>query len=119
MSGTRTVEAPTQPAPGESLAAWAKRCHEYERWESRSARANQLLQLIQRVLTWPPDRVTVVYAPRTYEVFGWVDSVNFRLIADEDGDHLLAAGLDSWHEVTSAAQLSDLLRAGKLRGFGA
>lgn len=114
--GTKTA-TPTHPAAGESLATWAKRCREYERWQSRSARANQLLTLMQRVLTWPPDRVTVVYAPN-HEVYGWVDEVNFRLIAEEDGDHLLAAGLDDWHEVRSAAQLSELMRAGKLRGFG-
>ena len=115
-----SVQVSTQagPAEGESLAEYARRCWEVQQRESRPERAALLLRLLERLISWPPDRVSVVY-DRRHEAFAWVDSVQFRHIADEQGDHLLVAGDDDWYEVRSAAELSELLRSGRLRGRGA
>ena len=104
----------TRPAPGESLATFAKRAAEEERAATRPQRAQDLLALISHVLTWPADRVSVVHGPGpSHETYAQVDGLLFRAIG---GSLLVAGQVNDWHEVQSAAQLGTLMRSGRLLG---
>jgi hypothetical protein len=108
-----------RPAPGESLAAWAKRCAEQERLTSRSERGTRLLALIERVLSWPSDRVSVIHGPGPkYETYARVDAVQFWLLEESGTDHLLVAGQHEWFEIDNAADLGEMMRSGLLQGWG-
>lgn len=107
-----------RPDEGESLESWARRYLAKERLESRSQRGNQLLRLIERVVFWPADRVSLFY-DASHEAFAWIDDVLFKCVVDGVGEHLLVEVIDDgWHEVESAAALGVLMARGKLRGSG-